>query len=63
MLPIYSSTLFFEQKIFKAAEIVPIVQQIESFWQKLLENENIEQFHDVIKFLKKTVMLSQVSPT
>ena len=53
MLPIYSSTLFFEQNISKAAEIVPIVQQIETYWQKLLENEDFEQFYDVIQILKK----------
>lgn len=53
MLPVCSVTLFFEQNISKATEIVPIVQQIEAYWQKFLQNEDLEQFHGMMQFLKK----------
>ena len=51
MVPIYSATLFFNSNNSKASEIVPIAIQIREYWEKLLKDEEFEEFHNVIEIL------------
>ena len=51
MVPIYSSTLFFDSNISKAVEIVPIIYQIEAHWNNLLQNDSYEEFHGTLNSL------------
>lgn len=55
MLPIYITTLFFEENTSQAVSAVPIIKQVENYWEKLLNNQDFGDFHSAITILLQRI--------